>query len=47
MFESEYVAVPVIILVMGLMQFLLMAAAAFVGSAAALVWHERRKAARG
>jgi hypothetical protein len=43
MFSSGDVAVPIIVLVSGLMQFVLMAAAAFVGSVAALKWHERRK----
>jgi hypothetical protein len=43
MFSSADVALSIIILVTGLMQFVLMAAAAFVGSAAALIWHDRRK----
>jgi hypothetical protein len=44
MFSIDDVAVPIIILVGGLMQFALMAGAAFVGSLLALKWHERRRA---
>jgi hypothetical protein len=45
MFSSiDDVAVPIIILLGGLMQFALRAGAAFVGSLLALKWHERRRA---
>jgi hypothetical protein len=43
MFSSADSAVPLIILGTAFLQFLLMAAAAFVGSAAALTWHGRWK----
>jgi hypothetical protein len=41
MFSSTDVVMPFIMLVTGLMQFVLMAGAAFVGSLAALKWHDR------
>lgn len=43
MFSRADVAMPVIVLLTGLMQFVLMAGAAFVGSLAALKWHDRRR----
>jgi hypothetical protein len=43
MFSIDDFAVPIILLLGGLMQFVLRAGAAFVGSLAALKWHGRRR----